>query len=188
MLQGLLVFSCSFLISRFPKLPCRSPHMSNPHCDSPAIGISAPWTCSWMFPWMCRWMFLLHASTCWTVCLHIVGLLYSNQHRPGMLRVFTCTLPPRNLSCCCSCCCCCCFGVHLCAAVLLPGYYAGSFNADGSIASTLVCPQGFFCSGGNVTAAPTSNSTQAAGAGATACPFGAWTQTYGASALEECCE
>jgi hypothetical protein len=78
--------------------------------------------------------------------------------------------------------------------VVTPGYYASRFNSDGSVNTTSICPQSFYCPGGNQTAAAAtgrrlaqlSTAVVPAGTGLVACPYGSWTKAVGASTVEEC--
>lgn len=72
--------------------------------------------------------------------------------------------------------------------VVTPGYYASRFNGDGSVNTTTICPQSFYCPGGNQTAAAATGRrlAQLSSTGVVACPYGTWTKAVGASTVEEC--
>jgi hypothetical protein len=75
------------------------------------------------------------------------------------------------------------------AAVVIKGYYASSFDTDGSVNGTTICPQGSYCPGGNQTQVTSGRRlAQAISSGIIPCPNGQWTKMLGASAVEECRE
>lgn len=82
-----------------------------------------------------------------------------------------------------------------CDAVVAKGYYATSFDTDGAVNGTAICPQGWYCPGGaNARVEPTgrrlSQTTDVAitSTGILPCPSGSWTQLPGAFSEQQCCE
>lgn len=74
-------------------------------------------------------------------------------------------------------------------AVVTRGYYASSFDTDGAVNGTTICPQGSYCPGGNQTAVTSGRRlAQTISTGIITCPNGQWTQLPGAYTAEQCCE
>jgi hypothetical protein len=70
--------------------------------------------------------------------------------------------------------------------VVLPTYYPAEVT-NGVVTAAHACPQKYVCPGGNVTAAfNTSTPDVVTGTTMLKCPDGAWTQTTGASGLNQC--
>jgi hypothetical protein len=71
-------------------------------------------------------------------------------------------------------------------SVVLPSYYPAEVT-DGAVTSAHLCPQKYVCPGGGVTAAFNSSSPDVlTGTTMLKCPDGTWTQTTGASGLNQC--
>ena len=73
--------------------------------------------------------------------------------------------------------------------MLAPGYYAAAVGADGIISNVVICPQGYYCPGGDPTAAwnPASGASSPDGT-VIKCDFNMWTVDVGAIAKEQCRE
>ena len=84
----------------------------------------------------------------------------------------------------------CCMFYCPAAAVVSPGYYASQMNG-GIVTAVAVCPQKWYCGGGRPVGpfdplrptwiAPTDTTVKA-------CPDGLWTQSMGATTLQQCCK
>lgn len=72
--------------------------------------------------------------------------------------------------------------------VLLPTFFAKTIDGgDNAITETQKCPQKFYCTGGVATAAwDTAAPAVITGTQVNPCPNGLWTETFGASAPEQC--
>lgn len=72
--------------------------------------------------------------------------------------------------------------------LLVPGYYAAEVAADGIVKRTQICPQGYYCPGGDPVAAfnPATATIPVGDTTIVKCAGGVWTIELGASAPEQC--
>lgn len=73
--------------------------------------------------------------------------------------------------------------------LVTPGYYPSVFNADGSVNTTTICPQGSYCPGNSTADATEGRHLMQAGSTdgyLISCPYGTWTQGVGATTVEQC--
>jgi len=73
--------------------------------------------------------------------------------------------------------------------IVVAGYYPLTVQ-NGIVTGTVACPQGYYCPGGNATAAfnPAVSLTPAAGSTVFRCPDGLWTVDLASISLEQCCK